>query len=113
VTLFWSAGALLAVLLPLPASAEIEVATSTYRCERGVAIPVTYVNADGGSAVVLNVEGRQITLIQAEAASGARYAWPSDGSGYVWWNKGDTATLSWFDAAKSEEVMLFADCKVE
>ncbi len=112
-SLRWLGCVLLAGCLPVSALAEIEVVTSTYRCERGVAIPVTYVNADEGTAAVLNVEGRQITLIQAVAASGARYAWPSDGSGYVWWNKGDAATLSWFDAEKSEEAVLFADCKVE
>ena len=101
----------LAALLPVPALAEADIQTQTYACERGVEIPATYVNMADESVAVIHVEGRQITLQITSAASGARYAWPSDGSGYVWWTKGEAATLAWFDAEKGEEVMLFADCQ--
>lgn len=99
-----------AVLLPLPAFAAAEVQTVTYSCERGVEIPATYVNVADESVAVIHVEGRQIALQITQSASGARYAWPSDGSGYVWWTKGNAATLAWFDAEHSEEVMLYAEC---
>ena len=84
----------------------------TFRCERGVEIPVTFVIAADGSVAVLTVEGRQIALPQAVSGSGARYAWPSDGSGYVFWTKGDEATLSWADGATSQEVTLYGACRV-
>ena len=100
----------LAALLPLQALAETDVQTVTYTCERGVDIPATYVNSADEAVAVIHVEGRQITLQITPSASGARYAWPSDGSGYVWWTKGDAATLAWFDAGHSEEVMLYAEC---
>jgi membrane-bound inhibitor of C-type lysozyme len=32
-------------------------------------------------------------------------------SGYFWWSKGDTGTLSWFSAEHSEEVTLYMECK--
>ena len=67
----------------------------TYACERGVSVPATFVNGLDQSLVVLNVEGRQITLVGEPSASGARYGWPSDGSNYVLLTKDDAATLHW------------------
>jgi membrane-bound inhibitor of C-type lysozyme len=105
-------GAVTALILAAqPGLAVPEVVTMTYTCERGVSVPVTYVNAVEGSVAVLTVEGRQITLFQTEAASGARYAWPSDGSGYVWWTKADEADLLWRDGASGDETPLLSDCK--
>jgi membrane-bound inhibitor of C-type lysozyme len=74
---------------------------------------VTYVNAEGAESVaVLNVEGGQITLIQEMSGSGARYGWPSGGSHYVWWSKGDAATLLWRDGETTIEEPVYADCAV-
>lgn len=84
----------LLALLPTAAAAQ-EFSTLTYSCDRGVEVPATYVNGPDQSLVVIHVEGRQITLVGEAAASGARYGWPSDGANYVWWTKGDEATLFW------------------
>ncbi|HQU67694.1 MAG TPA: MliC family protein [Albidovulum sp.] len=100
-------------LMPFPAAAEFTTGGGTYLCDRGVEVPVAYVNADDGSVAVLHVEGRLITLLNEPAASGARYAWPSDGSGYVWWTKGDTATLYWRDGETATEAVLYAECRVK
>ena len=101
------------ICLPaLPAAAEFTTGGGTYRCNRDVELPVAYVNAADGSAAVLQVEGRLITLLNEPAASGARYAWPSDGSGYVWWTKGDAATLYWHDGETGTEAVLYAECKL-
>jgi membrane-bound inhibitor of C-type lysozyme len=103
------AAVLIAALTAAPASAE--VITVRYLCERGVEVPVTYVNAEGEEAVaVLNVEGGQITLIQEVSASGARYGWPSGGSHYIWWSKGDAATLLWRDGETTIEEPVYSDC---
>ena len=76
------------------ALAQAMPVTATYICERGVEVPVSYTTPEQGEATaVLYVENRMVTLVRTRAASGARYAWPSDGSGYVWWTKGDAATL--------------------
>ncbi|MFM2357233.1 MAG: hypothetical protein RLZZ528_2969 [Pseudomonadota bacterium] len=93
-----------------PALAQPDLVTTRYQCDRGVEVPATYVNTSEGSVAVINVEGRQITLVNVPAGSGARYEWPSDGSGYVWWTKGPEATLLWKDAEKGEEVTLYALC---
>ena len=100
----------LLVFLPVPAQAELQMITARYLCERSVEVPVTYVNADDQSVVTLTVEGRQISLYQEEAASGARYGWPSDGSNYVWWSKGAEGILSWKDETGAETPVL-SDCK--
>jgi membrane-bound inhibitor of C-type lysozyme len=84
----------LVALVPAVALAQ-DFTTATYSCDRGVEVPATYVNGPDQSLVVINVDGRQITLLTEPAASGARYGWPSDGSGYVWWTKGEEATLYW------------------
>ncbi len=88
----------LAGLAAAPALAETQFQTTRYTCDRGVELPATYVNADDLSLVVLHVEGRQITLLNEPAGSGARYGWPSDGANYVWWTKGPEATLYWREA---------------
>ncbi len=98
------------LVLPMPAQAELQMITARYLCERGVEVPVAYVNADGEAVVTLTVEGSQISLYQERSASGARYGWPSDGSNYVWWSKGDTAVLYWKDATGAETPIL-SECK--
>ena len=97
-------------LLPFPAQAELQMITARYLCERGVEVPVAYVNADGDGVVTLTVDGSQISLYQEPSASGARYGWPSDGSNYVWWSKGDAATLYWKNQTGAETPLL-SDCK--
>ncbi|MWB77115.1 hypothetical protein GLS40_03670 [Pseudooceanicola sp. 216_PA32_1] len=101
-----AATALLAAT-PLAAQDVIEV---TYVCERGVEIPVVYIEGEASTAVLL-AEGRMVVLPRAVSGSGARYARDGDAEGYVWWNKGDEATLAWFDARLGEEVTLYAFCE--
>ena len=96
--------ALILALLPTAAAAQ-DFTTTTYACDRGVEVPATYVNGPDQSLAVIHVEGRQITLVNESAASGARYGWPSDGSNYVWWTKGDEATLYW-KSPEGEEPLL-------
>ncbi len=98
-------------LVAAPLWAETQVTNQTYTCDRGVTIPVVYVNADDTSLVVLQVEGRQILLYTEPAASGARYGWPSDGSNYVWWTKGDDATLYWKNSEAGTEDPILSGCK--
>jgi membrane-bound inhibitor of C-type lysozyme len=86
--------AALAVVVAGPAAAA-DFQTVRYACDRGLEVPATYVNADDLSVVVINVDGQQVTLVNEPAASGARYGWPSDGANYVWWTKGEEATLYW------------------
>lgn len=87
-------GLVLLAFLPTIAAAQ-DFSSLRYSCDRGVEIPATYINGPDQSLVVIHVEGSQITLVGETAASGARYGWPSDGSTYVWWTKGDAATLYW------------------
>lgn len=104
--------ALALMLLALPAAAqEGQVQAQRYLCDRGVEVPATYVNAPGLSLAVIVVEGRQVTLHAEPAASGARYGWPSDAAGYVWWTKGPEATLSWREAGA--ERPLLEGCKAQ
>ena len=105
--------AALALLLAAPAHAELDHSGGTYLCDRGVTLPASYINASDGSVAVLYVEGRLVTLPEAPSASGARYAWPSDGAGYVWWTKGDTATLYWRDLATGDEQAVYATCTMQ
>ncbi|MCB2115700.1 MAG: MliC family protein [Rhodobacteraceae bacterium] len=93
------------VAAPLAAAAEMSVTSLRYSCERGVEVAASYVNGADGSAVVLQVEGRQIALLTEPSGSGARYGWPSDGAGYVWWTKGPEAMLLWREAGTESELL--------
>ena len=89
----------------------LDAMAMTYVCERGVEIPAVYVNHPGEPGIaVIHVEDRMINLVAETSASGARYGWPSDGSHYVWWTKGDAATLYWNDGATGEETPLLSEC---
>lgn len=105
------AASLALLLSAVPALAETQVRNLTHICDRDVQVPAVYVTADDTALVVLQIEGRQILLYSEPAASGARYGWPSDGSSYVWWTKGDGATLYWRDAEAGTEAPILT-CKV-
>ena len=92
-------------LLASPALAETSFQTTLYSCDRDVMVPATYINAEDQSFAVIHVEGNQITLLNEVAASGARYGWPSDGAGYVWWTKGPEATLYWKEGGDEAAVL--------
>jgi len=64
--------------------------TVSYSCEDGAQISVAYLNTqDGQSFAVLPVDGKNRLFVTLLSGSGARYC-----SGpYVWWSKGDEATL--------------------
>lgn len=101
------AAALLA-LVPDVAAAEIATDSWQYSCDRGTVIFVTYLSADAaGAAVVIYAEGRQIALL-SESDPGtevSRFAWPSDGAGYVWLSGRNDGTLLWKEAG-TETVLL-------
>lgn len=107
--------ALCAVLAMVPAvaNAGFEATPSRYICDRGAIVQAVYVNDTSGdaAAAILLVEGQMVTLWAEISGSGARYGWPSDGSNYVWWTKGDAATLYWKDGTKGEETVLLDNCK--
>ncbi|RGP37761.1 MliC family protein [Pseudotabrizicola alkalilacus] len=92
--------------MAVQASAEVlEVQNLRYACDRGVEVPATFVTGPEDALVVIQIEGRQILLYQEVAASGARYAWPSDGAGYVLWSKGDAATIYWREGGQETELL--------
>lgn len=68
-----------------------------YQCERGITVPVTYVNtASGSSYAVLQVDGQQLLMENVVSASGARYTSLDAKRGqYTWDTKGNTGYLYW------------------
>jgi membrane-bound inhibitor of C-type lysozyme len=104
--------ALVVCVLPGMAAADMQMTNGRYSCDRGVEVPATYVTDAEQSIAVIHVDGTQITLFSEEAASGVRYGWPSDGSHYVWWTKGNEATLYWHDGETGEEAALLENCKM-
>lgn len=96
------------------AEASNEVQQVHYQCERGVVVPVTYLNtSSGGSYAVLQVDGQQIPMEITISASGARYTSIDAERGYTWDTKGDSGSLYWqpTDAKEdSDSVTVLADC---
>lgn len=99
----------LAGLIPAMAQAELQPLNLRFTCDRSVELPVVFVTETGGDSVaILYVEGRQNLLFQEPSASGARYGWPSDGSAYVLWVKGQEATVFWRDGETGTETRLYS-----
>ena len=81
----------------------------TYVCERGVEIPVVFVNPEGGDAyAVAQIDGKLVGMRQAVSASGARYRSGDGADAYQLWSKGDSATVSF--GADGRDAVLFQDC---
>ena len=103
--------ALTALLLVLAGGAGAETIQKTYQCDRGVRVPVVYVNdPQGENVVVLWAEGGLYTLIQERAASGVRYGFPNDGSHYIWWEHQGSAMLLWRDGTTGTEAPVYESC---
>ncbi|MBI6628997.1 MliC family protein [Pontibaca salina] len=101
-------------ILALTASvANAETISMTYICERGVEVPVIYVNPSHGddpALAILMAEGQLVRLKQEVSASGARYGWPADGSSYEWWEHQGTAMLNWIDGETDESSPIYRAC---
>jgi len=93
----WSGSAMAAtVTLELP---DVERATkdrSRYQCGESE-VRVLYINAGDNALAVLTIGARTVVTAATISASGARYA----GQEFVWWTKGDDATL--FDLTQGED----------
>ncbi|MDN3711467.1 MliC family protein [Paracoccus cavernae] len=84
-----AASAEVAVTIPLEVGPTSSVLTATYSCAGGEPFAVQYVNAGANALALLPVDGDERVFVNVVSASGARYA-----SGpYIWWSKGDSATL--------------------
>ena len=106
-----SAAILLAACTPQGGSPVATDGATRYLCADGAKLSAVYGNNDD---VKLTVNGETVNLLVEESASGARYGWPSDGSNYVWWTKGDSGTLYWKDGTKGgKETVLHEDCKAQ
>lgn len=105
---------LLAAMLPAMAKAGPEMYSVTYTCERGVALPVVFINpADGPSLAVLSAEGKLVPMRSRPAGSGARYIALDEQDSYRLYTKGDTAILSHLAADHTvREETLLSDCRI-
>ncbi len=90
-------------------------APASFVCAGGDHFAVTYGFEMDSASVTLTFENGETALLLAEpSASGARYGWPSDGTGYVFWSKGQEATVYLKDGTRGgEETVLYADCKLQ
>ena len=100
--------ALAAALVPFAASAEIIEAE--YLCEGSVTLSALYLTERNPQIVVIDGDGVLAALRAVPAASGARYEGAPGQGGYVWWSKGDEATLYWADGETGIEEPFLAGC---
>ncbi|NLJ12300.1 MAG: lysozyme inhibitor [Gammaproteobacteria bacterium] len=89
-----------------------QIDQAIYQCERGVVVPVTYLNtSNGGSYAVVQVEGQQVAMNIEVSASGARYLSIDEKRPYSWHTKGSSATLFWQPADEPDNsVILLSEC---
>ncbi|NUS71680.1 MAG: META domain-containing protein [Ensifer adhaerens] len=84
------------VTIRIPGADAVDRQSVRYDCG-GKAIEAEYINAGPVSLVTFTIDGTFVVASNVIAASGAKYA----GGQYVWWTKGEEATL--YDATKGEE----------
>lgn len=84
------------VTIRVPGADAVDRQSVRYDCG-GKAIEAEYINAGPVSLVTFTIDGTFVVASNVIAASGAKYA----GGQYVWWTKGEEATL--YDATKGDE----------
>lgn len=84
------------VTLSIPGAQAIDRQTTRYNCG-GTPVVADYINADAVSLVTLTIGNAFVVAANVLSGSGAKYM----GGQYVWWTKGDEATL--IDTMKGED----------
>ncbi|WP_144752289.1 MliC family protein [Bartonella saheliensis] len=81
------------LVIEVPDDPEPTTEVITYQCETGTNkehVEVTYLNAGSISLVDFKWQEKRIIASRSMSASGAKYM----GGPYIWWTKGNEATLS-------------------
>lgn len=84
-----AASAQAVVSIPLNIGPTDSVSSQTYACGETAPFAVQYVNAGANALALLPIDGEDRIFVNVVSASGAKYV----SGAYVWWTKGDTATL--------------------
>jgi membrane-bound inhibitor of C-type lysozyme len=75
----------------LSISGDAEIKTVQYLCEgRDAPLSVQYINAAPNFLALIPIEDTTLIFVTTVSASGAKY----ESGQFVWWNKGNEATLS-------------------
>lgn len=82
-----------------------------YQCERGIKLPMIFVNdTQGRSNVIATIDGKLLRLSQVVSASGARYRNQDEtAASYEVWNKGDKARITYGTVNNSS--VLYQECQ--
>lgn len=84
----------------------------TFTCERGVVVPVAYINnAPGHSFAVAQIDGQQIAMIQVVSGSGIRYRSVDAGRPYEFHAKGYDGMF--FFGPEEDPATILGECKAE
>lgn len=75
--------------IPLESGTLDSVQSETYSCGDENTFPVQYVNTGVNALAILPIEGESRIFVNVVSGSGAKYV----SGAYVWWTKGNTATL--------------------
>ncbi|QEE12966.1 MliC family protein [Bartonella krasnovii] len=81
------------LVIEVPDDPEPTTEVTTYQCGTGTSkehVEVTYLNAGSISLVDFKWQEKRIIASRSISASGAKYM----GGPYIWWTKGNEATLS-------------------
>ncbi len=76
------------ITIPVADGTSVEEISARYDCGDRT-IDVVYINAGSVSLAVLELDDGKVVAANVISGSGARYA----GDRYIWWNKGNEATL--------------------
>ncbi|MBB4075854.1 membrane-bound inhibitor of C-type lysozyme [Bartonella fuyuanensis] len=81
------------LVIEVPDDPEPTTKITAYQCDTGTSkerVEATYLNADNISLIDFKWNGKRIIASRSISASGVKYM----GGPYIWWTKGNEATLS-------------------
>ena len=78
------------ITIGLTVSGDLERRVVIYDCGPDISLTVEYLNAAPDFLALVPIDGHAQIFVNTISASGAKY----ESGQYVWWNKGNDATLS-------------------
>lgn len=105
---------LIPALMAAPVLADTQVQEQDYVCDRGVVLPVSFVNPAGEAGLAMMVvEGKLVALRALPTGSGVRYVAFDEQDSYRLYTKGDEAFVTHIAADHTaDEVPILSGCRV-
>ncbi|WP_065333617.1 MliC family protein [Tritonibacter mobilis] len=93
----------------VPADTTLSTIQTEYTCERGVRVPVVFINTEAGeSLAIVQLDGQQVVMTQVVSGSGMRYRSRDENQPYELHGKGNDALIAY--GPEEDADLILRDC---